>query len=145
MLSITLRRQQRRQRIYQYCVAHTDFASQKSLRRERVFRERSHTLDSYGEEELQRRYRFSWEGIVCFSDLGPDLERSSRRNNALPVELQVVLALQFFATGTFFPDNCEFLWYTRVDSLPNSRQGYSSSPSTFYEVHSVGIAHSCAK
>lgn len=70
--------------------------------RERVFRDRCNPLDEFDDHELQQRFRFGRAGIVFLADtLRPDLERPTRRSGALSAEQQVIVALQFYATGNF--------------------------------------------
>ena len=73
---------------------------QRPIRRERVFRDRTHPLDAFDEENLFRKYRFTHDGCMEIVNLLADrLEHNSRRNHALPADLQVFVALNFFATG----------------------------------------------
>ncbi|KAM7306620.1 putative nuclease HARBI1 [Ixodes scapularis] len=72
------------------------------LGRERVFRERLNPLDVFDEFELQQRFRFGYDGIMYLVELlRPDLEPQTRRSQVVSTELQVIVALQFFATGNF--------------------------------------------
>lgn len=72
------------------------------MRRERVFRDRTNIFEVFDEDELQRRFRFGRAGIAYLADLLRDeLQHPTRRNHALSVQQQVVLALKFFATGGF--------------------------------------------
>ncbi|KAG0427546.1 hypothetical protein HPB47_025404 [Ixodes persulcatus] len=80
------------------------------LSRVRVFRDRFHPFDVFDEEGLQRRFRFGRDGIMYIADvLASDLTRPTRRNHATPVVIQVLLALKFFATGTFLITAGDFL------------------------------------
>lgn len=73
-----------------------------SLSRQRVFRDRLHPFEVYDDEGLRRRFRFGRDGLQFITELiSADIERPTRRNRALPALLQVILALQFFATGNF--------------------------------------------
>ena len=73
---------------------------QRPLRRERVFRDRTHPLDSYNDIELFRKYRFDRNGCIYLIDLlTDDLRHQSQRNQALSPSLQVFIALNFYATG----------------------------------------------
>ena len=74
----------------------------RAMRRERVFRDRRNPLDIYNDEDLRKRYRFSREGILMITDIiAADIEHPTRRNCALPPYQQVLIALQYYATGTF--------------------------------------------
>ncbi|KAM7315742.1 putative nuclease HARBI1 [Ixodes scapularis] len=89
------RRRRRRDRAYaQYAVV--------MLGRQRVFRDRLNPLEEFDEDALQQRFRFGRAGIMFLAEtLRPDLERSTRRSCALSAEQQVIVALQFYATGNF--------------------------------------------
>ncbi|KAM7296724.1 putative nuclease HARBI1 [Ixodes scapularis] len=89
------RRRRRRDRAYaQYAVV--------MLGRQRVFRDRLDPLEEFDEDALQQRFRFGRAGIMFLAEtLRPDLERSTRRSCALAAEQQVIVALQFYATGNF--------------------------------------------
>ncbi|KAM7290407.1 putative nuclease HARBI1 [Ixodes scapularis] len=94
-MSSRSRRLARRERMYrQYGIL--------MLGRERVFRERLNPLDVFDEFELQQRFRFGYDGIMYLVELlRPDLEPQTRRSQVVSTELQVIVALQFFATGNF--------------------------------------------
>lgn len=52
--------------------------------------------------EYRRRYRFGKEGIAVIEDLvRKDIEKDTERSKALTVEEQVLLALRFYASGSF--------------------------------------------
>ncbi|XP_064635765.1 putative nuclease HARBI1 [Lineus longissimus] len=87
----------------------------RAMRRERVFRDRRNPLDIFGDAELVKRCRFSREGIMLITDIvAPDIEHPTRRNFALLPSQQVLIALQYYATGTF--------QYVVGDPLPVSPQ-----------------------
>ena len=66
----------------------------------RTFRDRFHPLDSLSDEQLCKKYRFSRQGIMRISDLiGASLQHETGRNFALSSTLQVLVALNFYATG----------------------------------------------
>ena len=76
---------------------------ERAFRRERVFKDRSDPLDEYSDEELFKKYRFSRVGILhILGLLGDDLDHPTSRNHALPAVLQLLTALNFFATGAVF-------------------------------------------
>jgi len=67
----------------------------------RVFRDRTQPLDCMTDDELISRYRLPRESIIELIDtLTPDLKHPSMRSNALPVSTQVLVSLQFYATGS---------------------------------------------
>ena len=70
--------------------------------RERKFQQREIDLDELTDEELRSRYRFGRESIKFLVEiLKDDLQRQTRRNHALSPTLQVLVALHFFASGSF--------------------------------------------
>jgi hypothetical protein len=59
-------------------------------------------MDIFDDAELVKRYRFSREGIMMITDIvTPDIEHPTRKNFALLPSQQVLIALQYYATGTF--------------------------------------------
>jgi len=72
------------------------------LPKPRVFRDRTQPLDILDDDELVMRYRLNRQCIVDLCDLlANDLQRSTRRSGALSVSTQVLVALRYFATGSF--------------------------------------------
>ena len=73
----------------------------RGARRRRIFRARVHPLETCSEEELRRRYRFGRRGIQDVIELVRDeIKPKTKRNRAVPPCLQVLIALNFFATGS---------------------------------------------
>ena len=71
-------------------------------RRDRNFNLNGNLLDGLFEAEVKSRYRFSRDSIQYITDtLAPDLERPTERNHALKPKEQVLVALRFFASGSF--------------------------------------------
>lgn len=71
------------------------------LRRERIFRDQLDLLAN-DDEWLMSRFRLPRAVLLDLcAVLGPALQRSTRRNRAVPVPLQVLTTLGFLATGTF--------------------------------------------
>ena len=71
------------------------------IHKPRVFRDRTQPLDSLDDDDLIRRYRLPRQCIIELIDLlHNDLQHPSMRSNALSVSTQVLVALQFYATGT---------------------------------------------
>ncbi|XP_063971447.1 putative nuclease HARBI1 [Lytechinus pictus] len=59
-------------------------------------------FELYDEEAFRIRYRFSKESVIYIIDmLEADLTRNTDRNNPLPVSLQVLTVLRFYAVGSF--------------------------------------------
>ncbi|XP_064637853.1 putative nuclease HARBI1 [Lineus longissimus] len=81
-----------------------DFPAQ-NRRFQRNFRHRPLPLEEFSEIKLQKKYRFNSEGIHFICDLvRDDLMRDTDRNHSLNVETQVLVALKFFASGSFLDD-----------------------------------------
>ncbi|XP_067272573.1 putative nuclease HARBI1 [Pseudorasbora parva] len=68
----------------------------------RIFRDRENPLDHLSDEKLLREYRFDRRGIYEIANkLEGDLDHVTQRNHSLPSVLQLLIALRFFATGSF--------------------------------------------
>lgn len=75
---------------------------QRSLARQRVFRDRRNPFEIYDDQELYERFRFDRRAIFTIVDLvREEMARKTRRSCAVSVELQVLVALKFLASGTF--------------------------------------------
>lgn len=73
----------------------------RAIRRERVFRDRADFL-AHDDTWLISRYRLPRTALLeLCAQMGPHLERHTRRNQAIPVQVQVLSVLGFLATGTF--------------------------------------------
>lgn len=69
----------------------------------RVYVERSKPLEQYTHEELYARFRFGNADIKYIADLvRPELQRRTRRSHSMSVEEQVLIALRFYASGSFY-------------------------------------------
>ena len=83
---------------------------QRILRRARVFRDRSDPLQLYDDTELIERYRMPRNLIIdVINILSDDITPRTNRNQAVSTHLQVLVALRFFASGSFqrvFGDTC---------------------------------------
>uniref|UniRef100_A0A8C6UX78 Putative nuclease HARBI1 n=1 Tax=Neogobius melanostomus TaxID=47308 RepID=A0A8C6UX78_9GOBI len=80
----------------------SDLNLKRALRRERVLRDRSNPLEMYNESELLERFRFDRATIFeIVGALTPQLQHVTERNGALSPSQQVLIALRFFASGSF--------------------------------------------
>ena len=71
-------------------------------KKERVYRGRTCNLNGLTENELRQRYRFGKESIDYIVDLlKDDLSRWSCKSTDLTVEQKVLIALRFYASGSF--------------------------------------------
>ncbi|XP_046576275.1 putative nuclease HARBI1 [Haliotis rubra] len=69
---------------------------------EKVYRAYDLNILGYSDSELRRRYRFGRRSIEYLVDtLRDDLKRPTNRGYALTVEQQVLIALRFYASGSF--------------------------------------------
>ena len=76
-------------------------AAPQRQRRARTYRENDNWL-SFTDEELRARYRFGRESIeYILNVIGNDLRRKTRRNHAMSPSKQLLVALRFFASGSF--------------------------------------------
>lgn len=79
------------------------FCDLRGRRRERRFRAGSQfEIDGFTDYELRARYRFGREFISYITNLvARDISRNTRRNHALHPLHQVLIALRFYASGSF--------------------------------------------
>jgi len=70
--------------------------------REGTLRQHEFHLEEFSDEELRSRYRFGRDSIEFLSAiLKNDLQRDTKRNRTLSKTLQILVALRFFASGSF--------------------------------------------
>lgn len=70
--------------------------------RERIFRDIDNPLDYLNDDAVVSKYRLSRPLIINLCNMfGDRLQRPTARSRALPVSLQVMVALRFYATGSF--------------------------------------------
>ena len=78
-----------------------DLYWRRQLRRNRVFRDHLNPLDTYDDAQLFARFRFRRVDLFrIIDDIRSDLEFGYRRKGFLSPELQLLTALQFFASGS---------------------------------------------
>lgn len=71
----------------------------------RLFRKRIHPLENLSDKDFIKRYRFSKSTVVELSEeLRPILAKETNRNCSLPVEMQLCIALRYFADGDFLKE-----------------------------------------
>ena len=71
-------------------------------RRNRVFRDIDNPLDYLDDESIVKRYRLSRPIIHDLCEQFQDtLQRPTMRSRAFPVSIQVMVALRFYASGSF--------------------------------------------
>ena len=75
--------------------------AKRTLRRQRLFRDRQNPFEVYDEAEILARYRFTTDGIKFLCDTLDGLESPTQRNYALPKHLKVFIGLRYLATGAF--------------------------------------------
>ena len=70
--------------------------------RERRYRHNNVNINGLSDTELRARYRFGRQSINFITNLvREDLIRSTMRNHSLAPEIQILIALRFFASGSF--------------------------------------------
>ena len=68
----------------------------------RIYRQRGLNVDGFNDRRLRSRYRFGRNAINYITNLiYDDLIRDTKRGHALSPEQQVLIALRFFASGSF--------------------------------------------
>ena len=71
------------------------------MRRERVFRDTTNVFDSYDDLDFRMRFRFSRQiALSMIDDFREELEHGYYATD-LDASLQILIALRFFATGSF--------------------------------------------
>ena len=71
------------------------------MRRERIFRNRLDPLN-ISDDHLIRYYRMPRNEILELCEqIAPEISRHTRRTRAIPVHTQVLVALRFYASGSF--------------------------------------------
>ncbi|XP_050705937.1 putative nuclease HARBI1 [Eriocheir sinensis] len=71
------------------------------LRRERVFRDRLNPLE-VSDDLLLHYYRLPRHEILQLcEEIGPHIHRPTSRTRAIPIHTQILVALRFYASGTF--------------------------------------------
>ena len=76
--------------------------SEKSFRKQRVFRDRTNPLEAYDDREFFDRFRIRKEEMLTLhEELKSKLEYPQPRKGALPAILQLVIAVRFYACGSF--------------------------------------------
>ena len=71
------------------------------MARQRVFRDFNYPLDCYEDLGLLRRFRFSRASISQITELIANYLNFTEHSYAASPHLQVCVAFQFFASGTF--------------------------------------------
>lgn len=75
------------------------------LRRERTFRDRKNPFDTLPDRVFRNRFRFPKVAIIELAEiLHDDLVHRTKRSNALQVTELLLVALRFYATGTFYTE-----------------------------------------
>ena len=86
-----------------------------NLRRERIFRDRTHPLDTYTDEEIRCRYRLSREMIMNLHNMiADDLEPHTQRNHVIKKINQIFCALQYYATGSYQSVVGDSFWCAQI-------------------------------
>ena len=68
----------------------------------RIFRDRNNPLDYISDESIVKNYRVNRESIyIMCQDLEQDLLRFTNRSYSIPVSLQFMIALRYYASGSY--------------------------------------------
>lgn len=83
-------------------VEELSFLEKLEKRKTRFYRKRTNFFDEFDDEQFKRRFRLEKYTVIELTKIiGSQLEHSSSLNNALsPIE-QVLIALRFYACGSF--------------------------------------------
>lgn len=80
----------------------------RAMRRERVFRARVNYLDFHDDVGLIERYRMPRHVIVeLLRSIRGDLLTATKRSHAIDPEMQLLIALRFYAKGGFHSETCD--------------------------------------
>jgi hypothetical protein len=84
----------------EYCLV-MNLLERNSMRKQRKFRDRENPFD-FEDNILLLKYRFPRHALMAIIEkFRPFLTRKTLRSNAIPVHLQVLVALRFYASGSF--------------------------------------------
>ena len=79
--------------------------TERCLRRERVFRDRTFQLDTLSDSELISRYRMPRHALITLTDKVRDsLQCFTRRSRPISPETQVLLTLRYLSKGEFLSE-----------------------------------------
>ncbi|KAF0704107.1 putative nuclease HARBI1 [Aphis craccivora] len=68
----------------------------------RRFRDRSNPLEEYDDFDFEIRFRLSKETcMILLHMIGENIEHKTLRNFSLSAQVQILIALRYYATGTF--------------------------------------------
>ena len=74
----------------------------RAIRRNRIFRDRTHPMEMFNDEQLHARFRFERHIIYELVDeLNEQLEYGMQKKGCLTPILQVCIGLRFYATGSY--------------------------------------------
>ena len=68
------------------------------MRRNRIFRDRNHPFELFGDVELFRKFRFRWQDILKIANEVSDAIQKTNRKGTVPPLLQVMTTLRFYAS-----------------------------------------------
>ena len=77
------------------------FRRNRRLPAPRLFRDRLHPLDKFDDDEIYGKFRFRRHQIIELTDEVSEQLELCNRTGGLPPILQLLLALRFYACGTF--------------------------------------------
>ena len=70
--------------------------------RDRIFRYRVNPLDEYDDLDFYNRFRFRRHDLLqIFDEFEPRLRHLATRKGSLPPQMQIMIALRFFASGSY--------------------------------------------
>lgn len=91
---------------------------QQNVRRNRIFGHRDNPFDYLDDDSIVRKYRLSRPLITTLCRTFQNgLHRPTMRSHALPVSLQIMVALGFYAMGSFQQVNADVHRISRASVL----------------------------
>ncbi|XP_041347232.1 uncharacterized protein LOC121367166, partial [Gigantopelta aegis] len=77
------------------------YRERRLLRRNRIFRDRTHPFDVFDDDVIFAKFRFRRQEILAITDdISVDILLSKRMGSLTPL-LQVLITLRYFASGSF--------------------------------------------
>ena len=79
------------------------YLERRVLRRNRIFRDRSHPFEKFDDVKLFQKFRFRRLDILAITDsIRNDIELANRRGSLTPLQdLQIMVVLRLYASGSF--------------------------------------------
>ena len=113
----------------------------------RIFRDRRYPLDTLTDNEIIQRYRSNrGSRMHLINELDNQLSRDTKRSHSIPVHLQIMVALNYYAQGSFMNEIASYYIHKMSVSniirdvsyeLPHISDRYVKFPRTNQEIQTV--------